>query len=123
MTGVFVTHLIFFTPLIVTVGGWIRAYREDSEPVHPFALTLLIGVTGLAALAGVSFVYFDFEPVRLPPWESPEIRLFGSFLLLGPASMAASFLALGKRPKWLFWVLEMASLWLTGLGLLAASAY
>ena len=120
MTGIFLSHLIFFTPLIVTASGWLRAYRKHSEPLHPFALTLLIAVTGLAIVAAVSFVYFDFNPVHLPPWESPEVRLFGWFLILGPAStMAVSFLALGNKPKWLFWVLEIASLWLTGLGLLA----
>jgi hypothetical protein len=123
MIGVFVSHLIFFTPLIVTIAGWIRAYRKDSEPLHPFALTLLIGVTGVAAFAAASFVYFDFNPVHLPPWQSPEVRLFAWIFILGLASMALSFLALGNKPKWLFWILGIASLWMTVLGLLAASAY
>jgi hypothetical protein len=124
MTSALVSHLVIFMPVIVTLSGWTRAYRKRrTEQLHPFALTLLAAVTGLAAIAAASFVYFDFRPVHLPPWQSPEVMLFGWLFILGPACMAVGFLALGKQPKWLFWVLELASLWLTGLGVLGSSAY
>jgi hypothetical protein len=68
-------------------------------------------------------MYFEFHPVYLPPWESPEIRLLGWFFLLGPACMSLGFLAFRKEPRWLFCVLEIASLWLFGIGVLAVAAY
>lgn len=84
---------------------------------------LLAFVTALAVVAASSFVYFELRPEHLPPWQSTEVVLFGWFLILGPASVLLSFLALRKNPMWLFWVLEVASVWLTGLGVLAAMAF
>ena len=74
------------------------------------------------AAAG-SFLYFELRPENLPPWKSTEVTLFGWFLILGPASVLVSFLSLPEDPGWLFWVLEVASVWLTGLGFLAAMAF
>lgn len=124
MIRVLVPYLISFMPLIVTASGWVGAYRKrHSEPLHSFAFVLLAFVTALAVVAASSFVYFELRPEHLPPWQSTEVVLFGWFLILGPASVLLSFLALRKNPMWLFWVLEVASVWLTGLGVLAAMAF
>jgi hypothetical protein len=80
-------------------------------------------ITVTAAVPAGAFVYYALRPVNLPPWEDPQVRLIGWFLLLGPFCMILSFLAFRKEPKWLFWVLEVASFWLTGLGFLAVAAY
>jgi hypothetical protein len=119
-----VPSLISFMPLIVTLSGWIKAYRSRRvESLHPFALVLLAFVTAFAVVPACSFVYFRLSPVHLPPWQNPEVALLGWFFLLGPFCMVLGFLAFRKEPKWLFWVLEVASVWLTGLGLLAVAAY
>jgi len=122
--GIFIPSLINFMPLIVTVSGWVRAYRARRvESLHAFAFSLLAMITVTGAVPAGAFVYYALRPVHLPPWEDPQVRLIGWFFLLGPFCMILSFLAFRKEPKWLFWVLEVASFWLTGLGFLAVAAY
>lgn len=124
MTDMLVPSLISFGPLMVTVSGWAKAYRARRiEPLHPFAFTLLAVITALAAVPAGSFIYFRLRPVHLPPWQNPEVIVLAWLFLLGPFSMVLGFLALRNEPKWLFWVLEVASFWLTGLGFLAVAAY
>jgi len=73
MASALVPYLITFTPLIMMLSGWARAYRKhNTEPLHPFAFTLLAIVTALATIAAASFVYFELRPVHLPPWQSPK---------------------------------------------------
>jgi hypothetical protein len=86
-------------------------------------LTLLTVITAFAAVAAGSFIYFRLRPVHVPPWQNPEVTFLAWFFLLGPGCMVLGFLAFRKEPKWLFWVLEVASLWLTVLGFLAGAAY
>ena len=123
--NVLVPYLVNFMPLIVTVSGWVRAYRASRfRPLHPFAFALLAIVTAGAAVPASSFIYFDeLKPVHLPPWQDPLVLLYGWFCLFGPFCVILGFLAFRNEPKWLFWVLELASLWLTGLGVLAVMAY
>jgi hypothetical protein len=124
MTRLLVPCLISFGPLIVTVSGWAKVYRARRiEPLHSFSLTLLAVITALTAVPAGSFIYFRLRPVHLPPWQNPEVTLLAWFFLLGPFCMVLGFLAFRNEPKWLFWVLEVASFWLTGLGLLAVAAY
>jgi hypothetical protein len=120
----FVAHVVVLAPLIVTGSVCLQVYRaRGTRLLNPFGLALLVIITAFAAMAAGSFLYFDFKPAHLPPWESPEVLLLGLFVLVGPLCMITSFLTFGKQPKWLFWVLEFASAWLTAVGLLAASAY
>jgi hypothetical protein len=124
MTDMLVPCLISFGPLIVTVSGWAKAYRARRiEPLHPFAFTLLAVITAFAAVPAGSFIYFRMRPVHLPPWQNPEVTFLAWFFLLGPFCVVLGFLAFRNEPKWLFWVLEVASFWLTGLGFLAVAAY
>jgi len=124
MSNIVVPCLISFIPLIVTVSGWVKAFRaRQVESLHPFASTLLAVVTVCAAIPDGAFIYFRLRPVHLPPWQNPEVAFLAWFLLLGPLCMVLGFLAFRKEPKWLFWLLEAASFWLTGLGFLAVAAY
>ena len=124
MKDVLIPCLISFVPLIVTVSGCAKAYRARRvEALHPFAFTLLAIVTAFAAVPAGSFIYFRLRPVHLPPWQNPEVAFLAWFFLFGPFCMILGFLAFRKEPKWLFWVLEVASFWLTGLGFLAVAAY
>jgi hypothetical protein len=122
--GILIPSLINFMPLIVTVSGWVKAYRARRvESLHPFAFTLLSVITAIAAVPAGAFVYYALRPVHLPPWRDPQVLLIGPLFLLGPFCIILSFLAFRKEPKWLFWALEVASFWLTGLGFLAVAAY
>jgi hypothetical protein len=122
--GILIPLLINFMPLMVTVSGWVKAYRARRvESLHPFAFTLLSVITAIAVVPAGAFVYYALRPVHPPPWEDPQVLLIGWLFLLGPFCIILSFLAFRKEPKWLFWVLEVASFWLTGLGFLAVAAY
>jgi hypothetical protein len=122
--GILIPSLINFMPLIVTVSGWVKAYRARRvESLHPFAFTLLSVIPAIAAVPAGAFVYYALRPVHLPPWKDPQVLLIGWLFLLGPFCIIRSFLAFRKEPKWLFWMLEVASFWLTGLGFLAVAAY
>jgi len=122
--GILIRSLMNFMPLIVTVSGWVKAYRARRvESLHAFAFTLLSVITAIAAVPAGAFVYYSLRPVDLPPWKDPEVLLISRLFLLGPFCIILSFLALRMEPKWLFWVLEMASFWLTVLGFLAVAAY
>lgn len=117
-------YLIMFMPLMVTTAGWAKAYRARRiQPLHPFALMLLAVVTLFATVVAGVFIYFEVRPVHIPPWESPEVAIFAWLFLLGLFCIVLSFLAFRLEPKWLFWVLAVASFWLTGLGFMAVAAY
>jgi hypothetical protein len=124
LLNVTVPYLINFMPLIITLSGWVKAYRTHRlQPLHPFAFVLLAVVTVFCAIPAVAFVHFEWNYVYRPPWRDPLVLLYGRFFLLGPFSMVLGLLAFRNQPKWLFWVLELASLWLTGLSALAVMAY
>jgi hypothetical protein len=124
MKSVIIPYAISFMPLVLMLSAWAGAsHLRRTRPLHPFALTLLTIVTVVAVVPACSYVYFEFHPVHLPPWESPEVRLLGWMFLLGPLCMLLGLLAFRKEPRWLFWVLELASFWLFGIGVLAAAAY
>jgi hypothetical protein len=124
MRNAFVPYAISFMPLLLAVSGWVGTYRlRRTNPLHPFALFFLAIVSVLAAVPAGSYVYFEFHPIHLPPWQSPEIRLLSWFFFLGPVGMLLGVLAFRNEPKWLFWVLEITSFWLFGIGVLAVAAY
>jgi hypothetical protein len=122
--NVIVPYLLNFMPLIVTGSGWVKAYRTRREQsLHPFAFALLAVITVFSIIPASAFIYFDWNPIYRPPWKDPLVLLYAWFCLLGPFSMILGFLAFRNEPKWLFWVLEFASVWLTALGTMALSAY
>ena len=83
--GILIPSLINFMPLIITVSGWVKAYRtRQRESRHLFALTLLAVITAIAAVPATAFVYYLLRPVNLPPWQDPQVFLIAWLFLLGP---------------------------------------
>jgi hypothetical protein len=93
----------------------------------PNALALLaLGfVTTNAALAASTVLYYELKPPThfLPPWKDPEILQLGLLFLLSPISMILGVVA-GVRgaPKWLVCIVEVASVPLLIVGIMASNA-
>ena len=113
-------------PLVLTLGAWIKVYcTRHSQFPRPVALVAL-GITSLnAALAYGMFAYYRFKPsAPLPPWQDPSISNFGLFLFLAPLGMIVGLVAMRRgTPRWLVYVVEIASLPLLLAGLGAAAAF
>jgi len=124
MTHAVVPYVVSFTPLLLSLSGWLATLRvRRTGAMHAFASILLGIVTLATAVPAGSFIYFEFHPVHLPPWKSPEIALLAKLVVIGPGCMLLAGLAFRREPKWLFWILELASFWLFGIGVLAIGAY
>jgi len=76
-------------------------------------------------LACATFSYYALRPLShfLPPWLDPEILQFALLVLLAPIGMILGVVA-GVRgaPKWLVGIVEIASLPLLVVGMMAGSA-
>lgn len=125
MLKVFIGYLLTCGPLVLTLGGWIKLYfaRHGQWP-RRIALVALGIVTANAALAAGEFVYYELRPSRfVPPWEDPQILALGSLFLLAPIGMVVGFVAAGRgTPKWLIWIVEIASVPLFLVGVMAGMA-
>lgn len=87
---------------------------------------LALGIASAnAVLACGTFLYYEFRPSPhfVPPWQDPEILRLGLLFLLAPAAMILGVVA-GVRgaPKWLIGIVEIASLPLFIIGIMAGSA-
>jgi len=82
-------------------------------------------VSANAALAAGTFLYYQFRPSGswLPPWQDSQILTLGLLFLLVPIGMILGVIA-GVRgaPKWLICIVEIASVPLLVLGLMAGAA-
>jgi hypothetical protein len=126
MVRLLILCLLTCGPLVLTLAAWVKLYwtRQGQWP-RPVALIALSVVSLNAALAAGLFVYYHFEPSSpsLPPWQDPEILNFGLLFLLAPIGMVIGFIAAARgAPKWLICVLEIASVPLFVVGLLASAA-
>ena len=115
--------LYLFTcgPLVITTAAWAKLYWTRQWP-HRIALTALGIVSGNAALAAVTVLYYELGPTRawLPPWQDPEVLNLAFLSLLAPVGMIAGIIAGVKgAPKWLVGTLEIASLPLAVVGFFA----
>jgi hypothetical protein len=76
-------------------------------------------------LACGTFLYYELRPLShfVPPWQDPEILQLGLLFLLAPIGMILGVVA-GVRgaPKWLIGIVEVASLPLFIVGIMAGSA-
>jgi len=118
--------LILFTcgPLALTIFGWVRLYRTRSG-TNALALVALGVVTANATFAAWTCLYYTFLPTPwLPPWKDPEILNFGLLFLFAPVGMILGAIAGGRRtaPRWLVALMEIASLPLLFLGIMASAA-
>lgn len=111
-------------PLALTLFGWTRLYRTRSRP-NALALVALGIVTASATFAAWTYLYYTLRPTPwLPPWKDPEILNFALQFLLAPIGMILGAISAGRRnaPRWLIAIMEIASLPLLFLGIMATLA-
>jgi hypothetical protein len=81
--------LLTCCPLMLTAGAWMKVYRQHA-PFPRAALVALGIVTGNAALAAASFLYYEFRPdVFVAPWQDRAILGMALLLLSAPIGMVA----------------------------------
>jgi hypothetical protein len=123
-----VVILSMFTcgPLVLTLFAWTKLYwaRERQWP-DAVALVALGIVSANAALAAGTFLYYQLKPSPFwrPAWEDPQILTLGLLFLLAPVGMILGVVAgIRGAPKWLVCVVEVASVPLLVVGLMAGAA-
>ena len=122
MTERVIPYLLTCGPFVLTLAAWARLYREPRWP-PPIPVLALGIVSANAALAAVTFIYYDLRPSPLPPWQNLQILTLGLLFLLAPIGMIVGFIA-GARgaPKWLVCIVEIASVPLLVVGFFAVAA-
>ncbi len=127
MTCRLILYLLTCGPLVALLWAWASIVRTRKiRSLRRVVFVALGTVTINAVLAACTSAYYGFKPVpaHTPPWESPEVATFGLLLLLAPIGMFVGLFAAGRgTPKWLFCVIEVASLPLVLIGLMAAMAF
>jgi hypothetical protein len=119
-----IPYMLTCGPLAITIAAWARLYQRRQRPHHALGLVALGMVTANAAFAAATFLFYEFRPLsHLPPWQHPEILQLGLLFLLAPIGMILGVVA-GVRgaPKWLICVVEVTSLPLFAVGLMAGAA-
>jgi len=126
MTRQVIPYMLTCGPFVLALGAWMKLYwaRRGKWP-NALALLALGFVTANAALAAGTFLYYEFRPPShfLPPWQDPEILQLALLFLLAPIAMILGVVA-GVRgaPKWLVCIVEIASVPLLLLGVMASNA-
>lgn len=118
-----ILYILTCGPLLLTLAAWMRLYWAPRHHRHALALLVLGIASANAALACGTFLYYDRAPHFLPPWQNPEILQLSLLFLLAPIGMILGLVA-GVRgaPKWLIGIVEIASLPLFVVGIMAGSA-
>lgn len=90
------------------------------------AAVALAVTTAVAIYSAVISVYYAFgaSTSSLPPWKDPYVLDMGMLFLLAPVGAVLGLVVAGKRagPAWLIALIEIASLPLFLLGLMAAGS-
>jgi len=109
-------------PFVLTLAAWTKLYRARQWP-RPIALIALGILSANAALAAGTYLYYGFKPSPLPPWQNPEILHLAMVFLLAPIGMIVGFVAAVRgAPKWLICIVEIASVPLLVIGVMASNA-
>jgi len=117
-----IPYLLTCGPFALALAAWTRLYWARQLP-RPIALIALGTVSANAALAAGTFLYYDFRPSPLPPWQNPQILTLGLLFLLAPIGMIIGFVAAVRgAPKWLTCIVEIASVPLLVVGVMASNA-
>jgi len=127
MTGRLTLYVLTCGPFVLTLGTWMKIYLYRKKRASCGLATIaLVTATANAAFAAGTFLYYELvKPSHsfLPPWEDPEILQLGMLFFFAPASMILGLISLRYgSPKWLVFVVEIASLPLFGIGLMAGLA-
>jgi hypothetical protein len=122
MTQRLILYVLTCGPFALTLAGWIKLYRTRQSP-RAVALVALGAATATAAYAASTCVYYTFRPpsASLPPWQDPQILDFGLLFPLASLGIIFGLISAGKRaaPGWLILVVELASVPLLLLGMMA----
>jgi hypothetical protein len=127
MTARIVLCMLTCGPFVLTLAAWMKLYlarqRQSPQPLA-LALVALSIVSANGALAAGTFSYYQLKPPsQLPPWQDPEILQLGLLGLLAPVGMILGVVAgIHGAPKWLIWIVEIASVPLFVVGVMAGSA-
>jgi len=122
MTVRLIPYLLTCGPFVLALAAWTKLSWARKWP-GPIALIALGIVSANAALATGAFLYYEFRPSPLPPWQNPQILTLGLLWLLAPVGMIAGFVAAVRgAPKWLICIVEIASVPLLVVGLMAGIA-
>ncbi len=118
--------LLICGPSVLTLAAWLKVYgaRRQQMP-DAFALLALGIVSANAIAAAVTFLYYGTRPPShfLPPWQDREIAQLGLLGLFSPVGMILGAVAgVHGAPKWLVGVIELASLPLLVVGVMAGIA-
>lgn len=117
--------LYLFTcgPLVFTFAAWTKLYRARQRGWPPLiGLVALSIVSANTIFAASSFFYYRSRPSSLPPWQDPEILTLALLFFLAPIGMIIGFIAAAHgTQKWLIWLMEIASVPLFLVGLLACA--
>jgi len=126
MNGRLALYMLTCGPLVLTVAAWVKVYwGRKRQPPHALALVALGMASANAVLAAATFLYYELRPPShfLPPWQDPEILQLGLLFLLAPIGMILGVVASVRgAPKWLIVVVEIASVPLLIVGLMAGVA-
>lgn len=124
MSGRIVLQTLTTGLLLLTLAVWMRLYWMPRQR-HAFALLALGITTANASFASATSLYFGLRPSShfLPPWQDLEILQLGMLCLLAPIGMILGIIAAFlSAPKWVIGVVEVASLPLLVVGIMAGMA-
>jgi hypothetical protein len=125
MNARFLLYILTCGPFVIALVGWVKLYYSPKNQRHALPLLALSIASANAALACGTFLYYEFRPPAhlLPPWQDPEILHLALLVLLAPIAMIFGIIA-GVRdaPKWVVGIVEIVSLLLFILGIIAGSA-
>lgn len=125
MNARFLLYILTCGPFVIALAAWVKLYYSPQNQRHTLALLALSIASANAVLGCGTFLYYEFRPPAhfLPPWQDPEILQLSLLFLLAPIAMIFGIVA-GVRgaPKWVVGVVEIVSLPLFVLGMMAGSA-
>src|SRR5579864_3015471 len=125
MSGRAILYILTCSPLVLIFAAWVKVFwAREWNWRNAFALIALSIVTANAIYGAGTFLYYESGPTsHLPPWNDPEILDLGLLSLLAHVGMilggVAAFMG---APKWLICIVEIASLPLLIVGIMAGSA-
>jgi hypothetical protein len=117
-------YLFSCGPLVLTLAACIKVYRARGNGwLRPIALIALAVTSVIAGYSAAVSIYYGLRPTpsSVPPWKDPFVLDMALLFLLAPIAGVLGLILAGKRaaPIWLIAVIEIASVPLFLLGIMA----